>query len=98
MRLYSLPLLLYSDYFYMLYITLRVIDFFTAYNTYEAQSCHAKLLFWNILPIPLQLHINYDGIIAVYLGKAQWLYKNVGQFCNIWMKNSLLFLLKIDQV
>lgn len=78
MRLYSLSLLLYSDYFYMLYITLRVIDFFTVYYTYEAQSCHAKLLFWNTLPSPLQLHINYDGIIAVYLRKAQWLYKNVG--------------------
>lgn len=49
---------------------LRVIDFSTAYNTYEAQSYHAKLLFWNILRISLQLPINYDGIIAVYLGKA----------------------------
>lgn len=57
-------------------------------------SYHAKLLFWNIFEISLQLPINYDSIIAVYLGKAQWLCKDVSQFCNIRMKDSLLFILK----
>lgn len=73
-----------------LFHDLRVIDFSTAYNTCQAQSYHVKFLFWNILPISLQLPINCDGIIAVYLGKTQWLYKN--QFCSIWMKNSLLLI------
>lgn len=75
----------------MPYFMLRVIDFSTAYNTYEAQSCEIIIL-EHPFNLSQQLPINYDGIIAVYLGKAQWLYKNVSQFCNIWMKNSFLFM------